>query len=929
MSVQKDYQLPLTALIPALLLIISGGLFALYYLIFDPRPYSFIEAAQFLVTIPVPFDWIQIGPISFPITVDNFLVFQEFKALAPIFRSTEALVFGAIVWLVVSASLALISEFKKTYFLIAAVVWIALLTFSNFNGLNIGGPSSNFPLIIIICGSLIPIVYFHIWGERFSYWIKWLASLLSSSASLFVLVKFSPIISPEIYIAHHSTVLAIGLSIAWIFWSGHSILSGSYILLSRANRNLGMKISVQIVLISLLYLIILFTLFLALTGESILYFPTFNPLYLLVPIGIIGWLPLNAKIDQVKDLAAGSIVLKTLYLLGFGLSLWLAWKLKISGNQPAEELVKHLLVYSQFGFSLFFLVYILSNFLSVMDLGKSVDQILFKPYSLPYYHLRIGGLITMLVLTTYSEGIVGVQVNSMTNNILGDYYYETDQKLEASILYENAWARYRNNPKAKHTTAQLLFQLNQPTLAKQHLEESFAEAPQVDNIILISDRLHLENKIFESVYYLERGLRIFPNDPRLINNLALFYSKINRSKDGLALLEEAEGNDPTLKSNLSALRTKSGQPVETETTSNELSAQLNQLAASNALGNIPSEDLIESINQKLKSQVSPMLFQAGLRNLWSQKDRTDPQADLNLLDSLGKLEGMQDYIMNLQETAVIRSFAAGRVTEAIKNLNGLAFRNPGDAGYFLQLSTSILAQNLDFKKAAVELLAAEEKGFQAFQPHHLAILNLGGMPEKAEEIRQRYEVIFPIYLNEQGTQTSEYLKLIARFNESLGSRLWESWITFPKNELKTDLAIRLIAHKSHDLSPDQLKQLAKHISNEIGPQEKLDAFIANPDGKNPESLKAYLEWLNASEELNSNPYLTPLILFAEEKTEDSLLKYEILNTATEFNRDPILWMKKIRAASKIGLDTYSYEAFMELNGWVSDQDLEKLQRANF
>jgi hypothetical protein len=40
-------------------------------------------------------------------------------------------------------------------------------------------------------------------------------------------------------------------------------------------------------------------------------------------------------------------------------------------------------------------------------------------------------------------------------------------------------------------------------------------------------------------------------------------------------------------------------------------------------------------------------------------------------------------------------------------------------------------------------------------------------------------------------------------------------------------------------------------------------------------------------------------------------------------------MKKIRAASKIGLDTYSYEAFMELRGWVSEQDLEKLQRANF
>lgn len=929
MSLQKTDQLPPRDLIAALLFIVSGGFFALFYLIFNPRPYSLVEAAQFLDTVPVPFDWVQIGPISFPITVDNFLVFQEFKALAPIFRSTEALIFGGIVWLVVTASLALISEFKKTYFLIAAAVWIALLTFSNFNGLNIGGLSSNISLIIILSGSLLPIVYFHIWGERFSFWLKWLVSIIASGASITILIKSSPIISPEIYIAHHSTVLAIGLSIAWIFWSGHGILSGAYILLSRANRNLGMKISVQITLISALYLLLVFTLFLALTGESSLYFPTFNPLFLLIPIGIMSWFPLVAKIEQVKELAGGSVVLKTLYLLGFGLSLWLVWKLKISGNQPAEELMKHLIVYSQIGFSLFFLVYLMSNFLSVMNSGKSVDQILFKPYSLPYYHLRIGGLITMLVLTVYSQGIVGVQVNSMTNNILGDYYYETDQKLEASILYENAWARYRNNPKAKHTTAHLLFQLNQPTLAKQHLEQSFAEAPQVDNIILISERLHLENKIFESVYYLERGLKIFPSDPRLANNLALFFTKINRSKDGLALLEQKEGNDPILNSNLSALRTKLGQPAEAGTIQTELSAQLNQLAASNVLGNIPSEDLLESIEKNLQSQLSPMLLQAGLRNLWSQIDRTNPQSDLNQLDSLGQLEGMQDYIMNLQETAVIRSLAAGRVTEAIKNLNGLAFRNPGDAGYFLQFSTAILTQNLDFRKAAIELVAAEEKGFQALQPHHLAILILGGLPEKAEELRLKYEVIFPAYLSEETGQISDYLNLVAAFHETLGSRLWDVWNKFPKNELKTDLAIRLIAHKSHDLSADQLKQLTQHISGEIGPQENLKTFLANPDGKNPESLKAYQEWLQVSEELNSNPYLTPLILFAEEKTEDPLMKYDVLNDASEFNRDPILWMKKIRAANKIGLETYSYEAFMELKGWVSDQDLEKLQRANF
>ena len=97
----------------ALLFIISGGLFALYYLIFDPQPYINIQAGSFLDTIAIPFDWVQIGPISFPIKVDNYLVFQEFQALAPEIHLTESYIYAAIVWLGAVSVLALLTEFKK------------------------------------------------------------------------------------------------------------------------------------------------------------------------------------------------------------------------------------------------------------------------------------------------------------------------------------------------------------------------------------------------------------------------------------------------------------------------------------------------------------------------------------------------------------------------------------------------------------------------------------------------------------------------------------------------------------------------------------------------------------------------------------------------------------------------------------------------
>ncbi|WPR77595.1 hypothetical protein [Algoriphagus sp. NG3] len=909
------------------LFILLGGFLALYYLIIDPLPYKNIQAGAFLDTIAIPFDWAQVGPISFPIKVDNYLIFQEFKTLAPKAYVNESYIYAVTVWLGVISILTLLTEFRKTYFILGGIIWIVLLTLSNFNGLNIGGQSANYPLIILLSATLTPMVCFHLWGQSAHLILKWLVIAAATFASLVLLIFLSPLPKPSIYLAEHSLMPGFGLALAWVFWNGHSILSGTYILLARANRHLNLNITLQISLITLIYLGTLFSIFLALQGE--LPFPVFSPLYLLIPIGVLGYISMNEKVSQSDQPASSPAVIKALHLLGFGLVLWLVWKLKLSGNQPAEELLKHLLTYSQLGFSLFFFIYLMANFMSVMNSGQAIDKILYKPYSLVYYHIRIGGLIVILVLTTYTGGIVGVQANAMTSNILAEYYYKTDQKLEASILYENSWKHYRKNPKAKFITAQLLLDLKQPTLAKEHLEESFTEAPQVDNILLLADRLHQENKVFESIYYLEKGLQIFPSDNYLANNLSLLYTKINKSAEALELLNEDEISNPVLASNLVALKTKLGQPEEEKNSSTDLISQLNELATVNALANIPSSELILSIRNKLKTENSPMLLNAGWRNLFSEINRANPTEDLEFLDSLGQLPEMTPYVMSLQETAVIRSLGAGRVTGAVKNLNGLAFRNPNDAAYYLQLSGSILAKNMDFQKAALEFIAAEEKGFQGFGSHHWSIFGLAGMPEKSIEIKEKYSIPLPEFIKEEDTAIAQFLSLISRFHQQSPKNLLSQWRSFPENALKTDIAIRLIAYKAHGLSGAELKELEKFISNKIGIQEQLSSYVNNPDLTNKESVASLVSWLRASSDLTANPYLSPLIISDLATNSDPLDQYEILNSATEFNQDPILWVKKIKAARESGLDKYADEAQEILRKWVSEEELETLQNLNY
>ncbi|OOG72770.1 hypothetical protein [Algoriphagus sp. A40] len=910
------------AKISALLLLVSGGLFALHAILFGSAYYPNIAPAAFLDTIAVPLDWVNLGTLSFPIQVDNFLVFQEFHSLPPGFTLVESYLFGGIVFLVAVSALALFSTFKKIPFLIAGAAWIVLLTLSNSNGLNIGSPSSNTPLIILIAGTILPVIYFHVWKPDSAFWMRWLTVLVTSGSAIIALIKLSPIANPQLYIAEQSLILGLGMSIAWVFWQGHGLISGTYLLLARANQNINMKISWQILGIGALYILTLIFLLLDLKGEVNLPFPTFSPLYLVLPIGILGWISSSAKFQQEPEVAAKPAFLKALFLIGFSVTFWVIWKLEISGNQAAEEFLKHLIVYSQFGFTLFFIVYILSNFLSVMDSGKSVDKILYKPFSLPYYHLRVGGMITVLVVTIYMDAILAPQVNSLTTNILGDYYYQTGQKLEASILYENAWAAFRKNQKAKNATAQLLFELNQPTLAKEHLNQSFSEAPQVDDILLLSSRMIRENKPFEAVFYLENGLKRFPGNPYLINNLALLYVKVQKPEEALQLLSEHQTSDPVLSANLIAMQSKL-QKDQIETGSGEeLITKINQLARKNQLGEASSPAELKSLWELLDKETSPMLLNAGIRNLFSIKSLTNTSEDLVWIDSTSKAPEMLEYLMQVQETASIRSLAAGRVTEAVKNLNGLAFRNSGDAGYYLNLTAGILARNLDFEKSSKDIIAAEEKGFKAFRPYHLAILDLGGFGEKATEFRAKYQV--PI-----SNSQDELLTMLSKFNQTIPDKLFDQWNALGSVEMKATLAYLLLERKAHGLTKFQLNELGNSLKGKVENEEKLSQFLENPDWSNQTSLSAFTEFLQAGEELTANPYRTPLILSAADRLPDPLAQYELLNTASEFSKDPLLWIRKVQAAKRIGLDNYATDAIQEMSTWLTWDEIELLQGTNY
>ncbi|MEY3647154.1 MAG: hypothetical protein RLZ13_36 [Bacteroidota bacterium] len=891
----------------------TGIILAAYSILSPKYTHPNLQPGAFVDRLPVPFSKVQVGGIEIPIQVDHFLVFQNYQVTPYPFTTTENYLFGIFVFLLSITVLANLSQFKKIPFLGAGIGWIMLLTLSNFNGLNIGGLNSNLPLLLVLAATLIPTIFFHVWGSQYPLWIRWVVLAATTGGTLTTLLSISPINEPSLYLAEQSLILGLGMSIAWIFWQGHGILSGLLILISKANAGLTTKTSIQFAVVALVYIGLLFALLLHVNGEFSLPFTNFSPFYLVLPLGLFGWISTREKLAQSENLASTVTSLQSLYLLGFASTLWTLWKLTFSQNQAGEELIKHLVLYSQLGFSLFFFIYLAINFFPLMHQGKSVHPVLYKPFILPYYHLRIGGTIAFLVITAFLEAIIAPQLSALTSNIVGDYYYQTNQKLEASILYENSWDRYRYNPKAKNLTAQLLFELNQPSLAKEHLEESFDLAPQVDNILLLADRLQRENKPFEAVFYLENGLKFFPNNSYLSQNLALLYTLVKKEEKALALAAEHSKDNPLATANWLALAVKLGKKVEMPAADEDLILLINHVAAARKNGTQVDAQTLEIVKKKLKMERAPLLLQAGYRNLLAMQNLEDPSWDIRLMDSLAKREDFLDYTIQFQETAILRSLGAGRINEAVKNLNGLAFRNASDAAYYLNLSGLVLAQELDFEKAAKDFAISKEKGFQADLPIHAAVRNwqservTGNSGPTADPDAGENELTF-----------------MGRFNESMPQELFKSWEAIASPDFKLEMAWKLLSHKAHGLTTPQLQEIGAFLKGKRDRIADLDAFLQTADWTNANSLRSFTKLIGASEELTANPYLSPLIWAAALQTKDKQQAYELLQAASEFNKDPLLWAKKIQAAQELGLDRYAIEAREEMKDWMSEEEIEAL-----
>lgn len=913
---------------------VVGGLFLLFSSFVWERGIMPVLPGIFSEAVSVPVKLVQVGGELVRIEMDNFLLFQNFESIPALVYPSLTLLFGSLVWILFSLGLALISTLKKLYFTAATALVIFLLAFSGINGLNIGGISSNYALIGLMAGILIPLIGLSFFAPSWGILRRFLVILISGSATLYLLTRVSEIPSPWLWLGENSAFPAAVVSVVFLMHIGHAFISGSSILLIKLNKGTGIKITWHILFIFLIYFFLVFFSFLDLTGEVDLPFPILPPVILMLISGLIGYFVLQYKIEQTDQVFNHPDIGRSFFWIGYALTTFTwAWVI-FKDNQPMIEFFNHIFIYGQVAFSLLFYLYLMANFSQILNSGKELEKIIFKPQFFAYFHMRIGAIMAVLVLLIYADGIVGVQLASGSSNINAEYYYQTDRPLEAAILYESSWIQYRKNDKAKNTASHLRFSLNQTNLGMENLYQVFDNSPSVINTLLLSSKLHEQEKIFDAVFYLERGLSYFPGNPYLANNLSLLYSKLNKPTEAISMMEEIVDQDPVIKSNLLALKVKHQVEQEDEVSiPNDKIFKINYLVFENKKGNfapfeLGTNDLSE--NYSLKT--------ALLRNQWTNKVTAPLVSDLPIIDSLVTKAQVSSEEMNLRETRILRTLQESYINETLKYLNGTAMVLPNAAGYYHSISAKILYGELDFEKSSVDILVAQERGFQNFQPIHLAVLYFGGKAAEAQMISQKFAVPFPdwMVLDENGDLAENpktvYFDRLSKLHRAMPVDFLNNLEEIQDPKFKSEYAFKVLLHKMHWLNASDFEKVKNILLQNLGDvwsSEDLDSWYSFVTKEEKTELTEKTQALIKPDlDLGRNAYWVPLVLKNVKAESDDLKRYEILQDAIQFSKDPMLWIQYVKQSRKLGLDSYASSALMEMQGWLTISQIEKLQLEN-
>ncbi|OGX88784.1 hypothetical protein BEN47_08555 [Hymenobacter lapidarius] len=712
-----------------------------------------VRLVPHLQEIPLTLESVAAGPVRLPIQASGLVATLTHDVVGPFTAPVAAACLLVLLAVVLAGWTAVVSTLARTAFVAGMVPVIFFLLSLNTESLGIFGTGERYFLYLmlgVVGGGAFGL---HAFAERLSLARRGLImSLLVAAVSGLLFAQSQlPAVETALQLAAYATpggALLFGLLVLWVGVENIRALLWFNTQAEQPASRFGLW---PFVAASLLYLGVLFLY--VWNGSVLQLLPglTLDPLVLLLPAVLASGVGLRLRspsYGQWVPYAQGMAQLYPVLVMGAAGALAYAFA---TDNTPLLVAARSFTGLALLLVGIGFFVYVLVNFMPLIQRRLRVYRVVFEPRRLPFYTVYILAVVGIAMVQTRENLPLPDQVRAGQYNNLGDLTRQQSEAqpddLSLALLAERYYAEsgdvlYRGNLHAQMGRAALYRFRQQRQNEINALNRTLQRAPN-EKVSLRLAALHRDpNDLFEALDILRRGLRAIPQSAALTGDLAQFFTQTALTDSVAFYLDKTEELAPgsyASKTNQLGFLLNQNLLKEAQKLRDKNTAQANEPAlASNytllqLLSNPGTSESTPAISEGLKALDDAsfaQLYHVVLLNSTTHPDRLTVPL-LARLAGLANEPANENYYEQLLFLQALARHARGEEQMARQLLLPLASGTTASAAYYQQLLGMWQLQQGQYATAADQLEFAATNGATQAREARVYALALSGRPDSA------------------------------------------------------------------------------------------------------------------------------------------------------------------------------------------------------
>ncbi|WP_456461140.1 tetratricopeptide repeat protein [Reichenbachiella sp.] len=505
--------------------------------------------------------------IESTINTDLPLIFQKVFGGSKILPSAYTYVYLGLLYICLIGCLTISTYLEKFWYYIGVGLWILLVVLSGIGNVGFFDIYNQTAIIIVLLLFIPASYYFNVINENIGMGLRFF-TFTGLMALVFCLIYFgSTYETPLLFLARFSYLPAILICVAFILIIGHEIIYAILSLTTPYAKSASNN-TTHFIILSTAYLLNLIVLYLYRVHYLDWDIYYLNEFVLIACSSVLGIWGIKSRENLYARFLPHYPYTAFLYLgLGLVTFITLAYQ-SFHGNDAFIESMRNIILYSHIGFGLMFFLYIIFNFITQLQQNLPVHQFAYVEDNFPYISSRIAGLIVVAALFFRSHfsslylGMAGYY------NGLGDLNLSLENESVAKYYYQESVSKNTYN---HHGNYQLAQQENEPLKRLSYLKNSIKSNPTSFAYASLGKEFENSSRFFDALFTYQDGLKEFPNNWALQNNLALLYNKTNVIDSALYYLENStpgSWKQAVIDANQKAVASMHGWEVKTDKTQN-------------------------------------------------------------------------------------------------------------------------------------------------------------------------------------------------------------------------------------------------------------------------------------------------------------------------------------------------------------------------